>query len=211
MTFQFFLFRLMIAEAEKAAKALEVAATRSPIARASLLETRKLIAEALQSIECIDIEQMASQQTEEQNAAASYIHEVGTPNDEEDSLAGKEDQRRAAQTMAKGTQLLLPCSTEDVAFDFGKFSVQDLEVAASSNGYGASYPPRLSSLGNQPNGNGNGNKAPDDHKPCLNGTNLHQLEEKADTQVIAVKKKWVRGRLVEVAEVCQASEATPSD
>ncbi|XP_022955868.1 uncharacterized protein LOC111457724 isoform X1 [Cucurbita moschata] len=203
--------RLMIAEAEKAAKALEVAAKRSPIARASLLETRKLIAEALQSIECIDIEQMASQQTEEQNAVASSIHEMGTPNDEEDSLAGKEDQRRAAQTMAKGTQLL-PRGIEDVAFDFGKFSVQDLEVAASTNGYGASYPPRLSSLANQPNGKGN--KASDEHKDWLNGTNLHQLEEKADTQVSAARKKWVRGRLVEVAEVCQDSmfnEATPSD
>ncbi|XP_022980573.1 uncharacterized protein LOC111479903 [Cucurbita maxima] len=186
--------RLMIAEAEKAAKALEVAATRSPIARASLLETRKLIAEALQSIECIDIEQMASQQTEEQNAAASY---------------SQEDQRREAQTMAKGTQLF-PCSIEDAGFDFGKFSVQDLEVSASTNGNGASYTPRLSSLANQPNGN----KASEDHKAWLNGTNLQQLEEKAVTQVSAARKKWVCGRLVEVAEVCQDSmfnEATPSD
>ncbi|KAK4781168.1 hypothetical protein SAY87_017274 [Trapa incisa] len=45
--------RLLIAEAEKAAKALEVAAVRSPIARTSLLETRKLISEAIQSIESI--------------------------------------------------------------------------------------------------------------------------------------------------------------
>lgn len=46
--------RLLIAEAEKAAKALEVAAEKSPIAQASLLETRKLIAEAIQSLETID-------------------------------------------------------------------------------------------------------------------------------------------------------------
>ncbi|CAA6656257.1 unnamed protein product [Spirodela intermedia] len=43
--------RLLIAEAEKAAKALEAAALKSPLARASLLETRKLIAEATQALE----------------------------------------------------------------------------------------------------------------------------------------------------------------
>lgn len=187
----------MIAEAEKAAKALEVAATRSPIARASLLETRKLIAEAIQSIESIDIEQMASPQTEEQNAAASYSYEVGTPNDEGDSLAGKEDQNRAVQTMANGTQLFP--SSIDKDFDFSKFSLQDLlggekDLPASSNGYGLSHS-SFSSLTNHPNGN-----KPSDHKPSLNGTKLHHLEEKADSQVITVTKKWVRGRLVEVAE-----------
>ena len=47
-------YRLLIAEAEKAAKALEVAAIRSPVARASLTEAKKLIAEAIQSIESIE-------------------------------------------------------------------------------------------------------------------------------------------------------------
>ncbi|TYH71020.1 hypothetical protein ES332_D05G155900v1 [Gossypium tomentosum] len=46
--------RLLIAEAEKAAKALEIAAMKSPVAQASLIETRKLIAEAIQSIESIE-------------------------------------------------------------------------------------------------------------------------------------------------------------
>lgn len=191
--------RLLIAEAEKAAEALEVAATRSPIARASLLETRKLIAEAIQSIESIDIEQMASPQTEEPNAAASYNYEVGTPNNEGGSLGGKEDQNRAVQTIANGTQLFPSSIDED--FDFSKFSLQDLlggenEVPASSNGYGVSHS-SFSSLANQPNGN-----KPSDHKPSFNGTKLHHLEEKADSQVITVTKKWVRGRLVEVAEGC---------
>ncbi|XP_078448003.1 muscle M-line assembly protein [Wolffia australiana] len=43
--------RLLIAEAEKAAKALEIVALKSPLARASLLETRRLIAEATQALE----------------------------------------------------------------------------------------------------------------------------------------------------------------
>ncbi|KAK8647391.1 hypothetical protein V6N13_121131 [Hibiscus sabdariffa] len=41
-------------KAKKAAKALEVAVGKSPIARASLIETRKLIAEAIQSIESME-------------------------------------------------------------------------------------------------------------------------------------------------------------
>ncbi|KAL7233322.1 hypothetical protein ACSBR1_017034 [Camellia fascicularis] len=43
--------KLLIAEAEKAAKALEAAATKSPLAQASLIETRNLIAKAIQSTE----------------------------------------------------------------------------------------------------------------------------------------------------------------
>ncbi|KAJ6706182.1 NUMOD3 MOTIF FAMILY PROTEIN EXPRESSED [Salix purpurea] len=46
--------RSLIVEAEKAANALEGAAMKSPIARASLAEARKLIAEAIQSIESVD-------------------------------------------------------------------------------------------------------------------------------------------------------------
>lgn len=49
------IFRLLIAEAEKAAKALEIAATKSPVAKASLIESRELIAEAIRYIESIDI------------------------------------------------------------------------------------------------------------------------------------------------------------
>ncbi|KAJ0982291.1 hypothetical protein J5N97_010546 [Dioscorea zingiberensis] len=46
--------KLLIVEAEKAAKALEIAALKSPLAQASLLETRKLIAEATKSIQSIE-------------------------------------------------------------------------------------------------------------------------------------------------------------
>lgn len=44
----------MIAEAEKAAKALEATEMKSPFAQASLMESRKLIAEAIQSLQSID-------------------------------------------------------------------------------------------------------------------------------------------------------------
>ncbi|KNA04000.1 hypothetical protein SOVF_203790 [Spinacia oleracea] len=53
--------KLLIAEAEKAATALEIAAKRSPVARASLIEARKLIAEATQSIESIENQDPSSE------------------------------------------------------------------------------------------------------------------------------------------------------
>lgn len=48
--------KALIAEAEKAAGALEMAAHNSPVAQASLVETRKLISEAIRSIESIEKE-----------------------------------------------------------------------------------------------------------------------------------------------------------
>lgn len=55
--------KLLIAEAERAAEALEVAALKSPLAKASLLETRRLIAEATLSIQSIESGHLMSQGT----------------------------------------------------------------------------------------------------------------------------------------------------
>ncbi|XP_057548547.1 uncharacterized protein LOC130826934 isoform X2 [Amaranthus tricolor] len=52
--------KLLIAKARKAAKALEIAALKSPVAQASLVEARNLIAEATRSIESIVNEKVAS-------------------------------------------------------------------------------------------------------------------------------------------------------
>ncbi|KAJ9537638.1 hypothetical protein OSB04_030371 [Centaurea solstitialis] len=46
---------VLIAEAQRAAEALEVAAAKNPMAEASLVETRKLIAEAISYIESIEM------------------------------------------------------------------------------------------------------------------------------------------------------------
>lgn len=48
--------RSLIAEAEKAADALEIAAATSPFAQASLIEARKLVTEARLSLQCVDDE-----------------------------------------------------------------------------------------------------------------------------------------------------------
>nr|XP_018683947.1 PREDICTED: uncharacterized protein LOC103987988 isoform X2 [Musa acuminata subsp. malaccensis] len=53
--------KLLIAEAEKAAKALEMFALNNPLAQTSLLETRKLIAEATRSIENIETGMLTTQ------------------------------------------------------------------------------------------------------------------------------------------------------
>ncbi|RRT72875.1 hypothetical protein B296_00015326 [Ensete ventricosum] len=63
--------RLLIAEAEKAVQALELAALTNPVAQASLLETRKLIAEATWSIKNIERGQLTSQGTRDQTFSDS--------------------------------------------------------------------------------------------------------------------------------------------
>ncbi|KAL5061383.1 hypothetical protein RYX36_032987 [Vicia faba] len=69
--------RLLIAEAEKAAKALEDAAQKSPVVQASLIETRKLIDEALHSLESI-----VTQKTEDCNVpSVSLSEEVNKENE----------------------------------------------------------------------------------------------------------------------------------
>ncbi|KAL6576919.1 hypothetical protein OROMI_011195 [Orobanche minor] len=65
--------RLLIAEAEKAAMALKAYATKSPVARASLIETRQLIAEAIRSIESIDTTQSSSHENGEPYVALNEV------------------------------------------------------------------------------------------------------------------------------------------
>lgn len=65
--------RLLIAEAEKAAMALEASATKSPVARASLIETRQLIAEAIRSIDSIETMQFSSHENEEPSVTSSEV------------------------------------------------------------------------------------------------------------------------------------------
>lgn len=62
---------MLIAEAEKAAKALELAALKSPAAQALLLETKKLIAEATRSIEKIENGRLTSQDVDDTSLSSS--------------------------------------------------------------------------------------------------------------------------------------------
>ncbi|KAB2611036.1 abhydrolase domain-containing protein [Pyrus ussuriensis x Pyrus communis] len=102
--------RLLIAEAEKAAMALEVAATKSPVARASLIETRQLIAEAIQFIESIGTAQISSSENEDPSVASNEAISRG----EKETYTGV--RAEADNGSVNGTQTLSSHGNEDPIF-----------------------------------------------------------------------------------------------
>ncbi|KAJ4717709.1 Muscle M-line assembly protein unc-89, putative isoform 2 [Melia azedarach] len=197
--------RLLIAEAEKAAKALEVAAVKSPIARASLIETRKLIAEAIQSIASIESGQITSDN--------EY---GGSPPPVSDVLVSQ-GEKEAAETENKGlilnhperirvngNQSLAPVKDEDFNFASftmpGKLNGEEL-LPTNSNGYALqtldleSLITQSDSADSEPNGNGEHEK---NSQP--NGSKIQNMEEEIPSKPEAVTKRWVCGRLVKVTE-----------
>ncbi|KAL5755442.1 hypothetical protein ACOSQ2_020188 [Xanthoceras sorbifolium] len=205
--------RLLIAEAEKAAKALEVAAAKSPIARASLIETRKLIAEATQSIESIEMIPTANNESEGYPSAFS-AEMASQVKKEAETEIGRLDQDE--QIKVNGSQTLAPSENED--FSFANFTLLDTLngeelLPANSNGYSL---PNLESLIKQSDSamqvgqpEANGAIKSEKNPPQPNGTKVHNGEEavpstpKAVTVPStpkAVTKKWIRGKLVEVTE-----------
>ncbi|KAM3699130.1 hypothetical protein ACJW31_05G002200 [Castanea mollissima] len=197
--------RLLIAEAEKAAKALEIAATKSPIARASLMETRKLIAEAIRSIESIETGQISSH---ENGSFPSIASEDLISQVDKDSSAKIEVLNHADLREVNGTPIVP--SKDDDDFNFSKFALHELlnneeELLPSSFSGSGSSPFGFDGLMKQscskndldqaePNGYGEYRK-----DPLLNGTEVEYLKEETP-KLVPVTKKWVRGRLIEVAE-----------
>lgn len=195
-----FMHRLLIAEAERAAKALEVAATKSPIAQSSLIETRKLIAEAIQSLESIDTQGMA-----ESDVPSVGLSEV---NKEEGSAFEALIQSQMAQVNGHTT-----LSSSDYKFseDFGEFSLEkpvngDPELHLT-NGC-ASLPFSLNSQINEYNPSSNQQREAEQDQsreyktePSPSVMGIQSLEDEAPSRSpTTVTKKWVRGRLVEVSE-----------
>ncbi|XP_057439748.1 uncharacterized protein LOC130731462 isoform X2 [Lotus japonicus] len=191
--------RLLIAEAEKAAKALEVAATKSSIAQSSLIETRKLIAEAIQTLESID-----TQGVTESNVPSVGLDEIS----EENGSAFKVlDQSQMAQVNGHST-----LSSSDYKFseDFGEFPLEKPVIGDQelhlTNGC-ASLPYTLISQMNESSPSNEQREAEQDHcserktdpSPTVMGT--QSLEDGTlSRSPTVVTRKWVRGRLVEVAE-----------
>ncbi|KAL2345980.1 hypothetical protein Fmac_007265 [Flemingia macrophylla] len=190
--------RLLIAEAEKAAKALEVAATKSPIAQSSLIETRKLIAEAIQSLESIDTQAIANG-----NVPSVGLSEVKKKNE-----SAFEVLNQSQMTQVNGHTTL---SSSDCKFseDFGKFSLEKLVNGDPelhlTNGC-ASLP---FSLNSQINASGSSNQQREseqdqrseyetDASPTVMG--IESFESETVSRSPLVTRKWVRGRFVEVAE-----------
>ena len=179
--------RLLIAEAKKAAKALEVAATKSPIAQASLMETRKLIAEAIQSIESIETGQITS-------------HENGSyPSVAPNNLISQVEKDASADRREVNGIPIMPSKDED--FNFSKFTLHESlnneeELLPSSFSGSGSSPFSFHSIMDhsdriEPNGNGDCQK-----DPLPNGAKVQSLKEETPSKLVTVTKKWVRGRLV---------------
>ncbi|KAE9615319.1 putative nuclease associated modular domain 3 [Lupinus albus] len=184
--------RLLIAEAEKAATALEFAATKSPIAQASLIESRQLIAEAIQSLESIH--------THVPSVASS---EVNKENDAEFVNQSQKDPVNGHRTL----------SPSDYKFsnDLGKFSSRKLV-----NGDSELHPTSIDGCASFPVGY-NGNIEESSSSNQQRETEQDQSSEyKTDRSRILreipsikdetpprppiVTKKWVCGRLVEVVK-----------
>jgi hypothetical protein len=185
--------RLLIIEAQKAAKALEVAAMKSPIARASLMETRELIAEAIQSIESIETGQITFHENGSYPSAASnelisQVQEdtgievngtsIGPSKDEEFNLS-----KFTLHDFLNNEEKLLPTSFGGP--DSSPFSFENIMKQSGSR-----------NLTDQPEPNGISDCGKD---PLPNGAHVQSLKEETPESV-AVTKKWVCGRLIDVAE-----------
>ncbi|KAJ6327344.1 hypothetical protein OIU78_014260 [Salix suchowensis] len=198
--------RSLIVEAEKAANALEGAAMKSPIARASLAEARKLIAEAIQSIESVDRGNGVSSDSIS-NVNDRYPSLALTElfsEDEKEINAGNESMDQAELGQVNGTMIMETSKDEDL--NFSNLVSHDI-----LNGQGGLLPlsssayslPSLtidhSSSGKQsdqaePNGSLKSEKI---NSP--NGSRVQYVKEETPSKSVATRK-WVHGRLVEGTE-----------
>ncbi|GLU22541.1 hypothetical protein SLE2022_386090 [Rubroshorea leprosula] len=195
--------RLLIAEAEKAAKALEIAAVKSPVARASLMESRKLIAEAIQSIESIEGTEVTSNETDRHLSVHSteltieINKEMGSESDGSIQADQKEVNGRQTVSVSESKdfsftnftlprivngeeKFLLPSLSNHVS---SSLNLEDLIKLADSS-------KQLDQL--KPNGI--------DANKKINGAHFQVKEDEIPSKPVTVTKKWVRGRLVEVTE-----------
>ncbi|VVB00299.1 unnamed protein product [Arabis nemorensis] len=188
--------RLLISEAEKAAKVLEVAALKSPVAQASLLESKKLIAEATQLIESIEMRQVTS----DEDGTYPYLLSHAEVDDSESETEDTNDQEQAGEINGTHTfrlnqeSLLLNLRPSDLpTFNIEEGTTnQSVSVKqAQPNGTKVHLPPES-----------NGAIKLTEKHPLPNGSEVHHgIEEKASSLESGnVTKKWVRGRLVEVTE-----------
>lgn len=187
------LYRLLIAEAEKAAKALEVAATKSPIAQASLIETRNLIAEAIQSLESIE-----TQHTTETNVSSSVSLSVI---DQAKSAAALEVLNQSDKSQVNGHKALTSSDYKS-SDDFGKFSLlNELHLSTSNDIASSAFDfEKESGSTNQPSETQQDQRTEYETDPSPTVVEIQTLKDETPSKPLTVTKKWVRGRLVEVEE-----------
>ncbi|XP_039009226.1 protein SON-like [Hibiscus syriacus] len=199
--------RLLIAEAEKAAKALEVAAMKSPVARASLIETRKLIAEAIQSIESIEIRPIIP----DENSGCIYVHSAEPVSPVENKIQSENiGMDQAEQKEVNGNQTLSITKHEE--FNLSSFIIpkivngdRDEQLASpSANNHSLStlsFETLIKSDSSKQLNLLKTNGAIEHEKNHpVNGTKVKLKDDGGPSKAVAITKKWVRGKLVEVTE-----------
>ncbi|XP_010273796.1 PREDICTED: uncharacterized protein LOC104609242 [Nelumbo nucifera] len=197
--------KLLIAEAEKAAKTLEVAATRSPLAQASLMETRRLIAEATRSLRDIEMDQVASQESKNDSYSSSKLN--GFINHFEKQIDTENGHTPLDKREVNGSHVL---SNED--FHFSKFTPQDLmnvretlsPVSSRNTSFDCyksfSLQPENCKEQLNPRDQLEKNGVMESQRmPPYNGVETQAGDSQASSSTLTTKKKWVSGRLVEVA------------
>ncbi|KAL3839162.1 hypothetical protein ACJIZ3_023753 [Penstemon smallii] len=182
--------KLLIAEAEKAAEALEIAAQTSPIAQSSLIESKMLIAEAIQFMESIENEE----KEEDSLAFENDDHPLEISTDQELHLENTQNLNVINHRNVNGVHK--EEKQEDDDFGFNNFVLSDFVKGNDSisfyNGIleteeELQQTSFLSESNNTTNLNGIV------EKPLVNG-----VMKEATKEEVKIIKKWVRGKLVEV-------------
>ncbi|XP_031490463.1 uncharacterized protein LOC116257656 isoform X1 [Nymphaea colorata] len=201
--------KLLIAEAEKAARALEVAARTNPIACASLSQTRKLIAEATQSIQGIE----GGSITAAENLDSSSVL---TSSDEESQMDFFSDEIEFIDKRSNKRAINGACHSsladQNEEFDFTKFALHNLlnsRALVDKVGYSQGnaevmvdgLKQQLSISLSSPDGL-NGSRAHDkvkleDDSEDGNCSPLEEMTKNLHPKTMR-KKQWVCGKLVEV-------------
>ncbi|XP_020868939.1 uncharacterized protein LOC9330523 isoform X2 [Arabidopsis lyrata subsp. lyrata] len=205
--------RLLISEAEKAAKVLEIAALKSPVAQASLLESKKLIAEATQLIESLEMRQIASDEDGTYPSLLSPQHN-NTLLEVDSESETKDTNDQEQQGEINGTHTF-PINGESLHLNMRSSDLPTFNIEGTTN-LSISDKESNTSQGDrediklgivpQPNGTrvhppaeSNGTISLAENHPLPNG--YHRMDEKAiSLESGNVTRKWVRGRLVEVTE-----------
>ncbi|OVA11227.1 hypothetical protein BVC80_1589g2 [Macleaya cordata] len=195
--------KLLIAEAEKAAKALEVAATKSPLALASLMETRKLIAEATRSIQAAESGQIPSLGDKNGSYSSFELNGEGNHNENETG-EGNESLSSPDKKEVNGKHILSNAISD---FEFGKLALQNLlnseEPVEMSSKDHSSAQLELNRLNYQldPKYEQVDPLEPEEAIKYQRTTQVSQSEKaESESSNTTIKKKWIRGRLVEVVE-----------
>ncbi|KAJ6942750.1 hypothetical protein NC652_008527 [Populus alba x Populus x berolinensis] len=193
--------RSLIVEAEKAANALEAAAMKSPIARASLTEARKLISEAIQSIESVDTGNGVSSDSIS-NVNDRYPSLALTElvsEDEKEINAGNGSMDQVELRQVNGTMIMETSKDEDL--NFSNLGFHDL-----LNGQGELLPSSSSaySLPSSTIDHSSSGKQPDQVEPngsltsekinLPNGSRVQYVEEETPSKSVATKK-WRQTKL----------------